>query len=407
MRSILSGLLVAFLVLGARPLAAADPEDYERALADYKASYEERLSALEAEVAKMRGELPPPRGEEGGERSDPPILSLRGFGQMQYAVEQIRPRMGYHRDSENQFALGDLDLFITSQIAEDVTFLNELLFEFLEDGENRIDVERLLLRYQAADWFVVSAGRSHTALGYWNQRYHHGTWLQATADRPLIFEFEDEGGILPMHFVGIELGGTVELGQSSLSYAAALANGRGRLAEPIQLIEDEDDSKLVSLSATLSPFEDFGFGFTVLSDRIPAAPDLDPSRRRSIDELIYGGHVFYQVHPYDLVAELVAIRHDDQTSGSVFDHYGGYVQLGRAFGAWMPYYRYDFLNIGGGDPFYMDFTTGEPMVEDTIQHTLGLRWNVRSYLALKAEYRLMRARSRRAGTAVVQASFAF
>jgi hypothetical protein len=47
----------------------------------------------------------------------------------------------------------------------------------------------------------VVVGRFHSAIGYSNTAYHHGTWLQTTTGRPLLFQFEDQGGILPIHNV--------------------------------------------------------------------------------------------------------------------------------------------------------------------------------------------------------------
>ena len=40
-------------------------------------------------------------------------------------------------------------------------------------------------------WFKVAAGRFHTALGYWNETYHHGTYLHTSITRPVAVRFED------------------------------------------------------------------------------------------------------------------------------------------------------------------------------------------------------------------------
>jgi hypothetical protein len=61
----------------------------------------------------------------------------------------------------------------------------------------------------------------HTPLGYWNQYYHHGAWFQATATRPEMYLFEDDGGILPVHEIGIEASGTAGLGPSTWATARA------------------------------------------------------------------------------------------------------------------------------------------------------------------------------------------
>ena len=67
-----------------------------------------------------------------------------------------------------------------------------------------VDVERLQIAYRWSDALRLTAGRGHTALGYWNESYHHGKLLQPTVERPEVLKFEDDGGILPVHFVGLE-----------------------------------------------------------------------------------------------------------------------------------------------------------------------------------------------------------
>jgi hypothetical protein len=387
----------------------AQDSDIARLLADFKADYESRLAALEEEVAHLRGS-PPPGLPAHQERTDPPVLALRGFGNVDYGATDRRGRVsGAPLDTTNSFVLGDLDLFLTSQVANDISFLAETLLEFQEDGSTVVDVERLLIRYDAADWLALSVGRGHSAIGYWNRRFHHGPWLQTTADRPVIYRFEDEGGLLPLHFVGAQLEGTVELGDSGLSYAMVLGNGRGETFDEIQLVDDADSPKAITLTAVLNPRaeQDWGLGFSAHRGSIPEAPELSLDRRRRIDESILGGFMFYEVDPFEFLAEMQFLRHMDGTTGRTFHHSGGYVQIARAFDAWKPYYRYDYQRLESGDPYYADPATASPLLESTVEHTLGLRWDIRSYLALKAELRYSRSSSERARTALVQSSFAF
>lgn len=397
--------------------SAADEADFARALADHKADYEQRLSALEAEVAMLRQARGPTLGAtmsatSWGPEAGPPRLKLQGFGHVQYDTSRETPRGGGATESTNHFTVGAIDLFISSQIAEDVSFFTETEWDFSAKGSGKLDVERVILKFDVVPWFNISAGRGHTALGYWNQTFHHGTWLQTTTERPLIYAFNSAGGILPIHFVGLEFSGDFETQLGLLSYRANVANGRSEVLGQEQMKLDGNDPKMLSLMATLEPREDLGIGFNVLSDRIPGDPGLDPvgmSRAKRIDELILGAHTYYVAYPYDLIAEILAVQHDDHTSGQEFNHYGGYVQLGYALGLWKPYYRFDFLNINSGDPYFMDFPSGTPRegVEDTIQHTVGLRWDLRTYLALKAEYRYLRGATLRDGATRLQASFAF
>ena len=406
----LSVMLVSALFPGVQ--SAADEADFARALADHKADYEQRLSALEAEVASLRQGRGPTMGATSWEpEAGPPKLQLRGFGHVQYDTARERPRGGGARESTNHFTVGAIDLFISSQIAEDVSFFTETEWDFSAEGKGKLDVERVILKFDVVPWFNISGGRGHTALGYWNQTFHHGTWLQTTTERPLIYAFNSDGGILPIHFVGLEFAGNIDTKLGLVSYLANVANGRSEVLGEEQMKVDGNDSKMLSLMVTLEPKEDLGIGFSVLSDRIPGDPALDPSRAKRIDELIFGAHTYYQAYPYDFIAEILAVQHDDHTSSQDFNHYGGYVQLGYALGLWKPYYRFDFLNIKSGDPYFTDFTAAplQPIrgAETTVQHTVGLRWDLRTYMALKAEYRYLRGSTLRDGATTVQASFAF
>lgn len=120
---------------------------------------------------------------------------LRGFGHAEYGAAWNKPSgPGSGISGSNQFGIGGVDLFIASDIGNGFSFLNETVFEF--DGDEAIlDVERVLLKYEFQEWINLKIGRGHTGLGIWKSRYHHGIWLQTTADRPLIYSFEDDGGI--------------------------------------------------------------------------------------------------------------------------------------------------------------------------------------------------------------------
>ena len=49
---------------------------------------------------------------------------------------------------------------------------------------------------------MLEVGRFHTDIGYWNTAFHHGLWLQIPVERPHVLRFEDDGGLVPVHWVG-------------------------------------------------------------------------------------------------------------------------------------------------------------------------------------------------------------
>lgn len=90
---------------------------------------------------------------------------------------------------------------------------------FLNNHEN--EFERLTIGAQINNETLVWFGRFHTPLGIWNTTYHHGVYLQTSIKRPSIVEYEDDGGILPLHTTGflINLDKVTDSGQYVLDLA--------------------------------------------------------------------------------------------------------------------------------------------------------------------------------------------
>src|ERR1700756_2426141 len=138
------------------------------------------------------------------------LLRIRGFGDVTLHGDN-------QKGDTSSFSLGQLNLFVTSDISDKFKFLSEIVFEGGPDniyGTTRgqannfaVDLERLLLQYSHNDYFNLAVGRYHTAIGYYNTAYHHSTWFQTTEERPFVFEFEDRGGVLPIHNVGASASG--------------------------------------------------------------------------------------------------------------------------------------------------------------------------------------------------------
>jgi hypothetical protein len=321
-----------------------------------------------------RHDVPPAPDEATVEElSPPPRLLLRGFGNIDYRYED--------GELPNTFVLGQLDLFMTSELADDVSVLAEIVFEGKPGEEERtIDVERYEMKYSPHDAFNVALGRMHTVLGFWNQTYHHGTWFQTTAARPEIYRFEDESGVLPIHEVGLRIFGAQSLPGLRLHYAASISNGRAANASDVITVQDPNDHKAVNLWLGISPKAVPGlqFGGVFHGDRIPPDPTR-PRRENEMTERIWGGFAVYQKAPLELLSEAFKIRHQDRVTSEVFDTTGLYAQAAYAVGKFKPYYRYDRVRGVGKDPYY------PTSVRDASKHTLGVRFDPRDRLALKLD----------------------
>jgi len=275
------------------------------------------------------------------------------------------------------FGLGQFDTFITSKLAERWSFLSEAVFEF--DNDFVVDVERLMVTYRASEQFEVSAGKHHTPFGYWNTAYHHGTLLQPTIARPLMFKFEDDGGPLPVHTTGVMAAGR-NITSLHLGYDVMIGNGIGSTP-----ISDNNPAKSVTIALHSQVTSVLRIGASYYHDRISAgtaalsgAASLAESLRRAM----YGGFVAYLGPRYEAVGEYQRVTDEGATAGrrnsDLYYVYGG-VRLGEL----TPYAEFNDLRFAVGDP-YLDSGNRRLGV-------VGARYDFASTTALKAEYHRARA----------------
>jgi len=276
------------------------------------------------------------------------------------------------------FGLGQFDTFITSKLAERWSFLSEAVFEF--DNDFVVDVERLMVTYRASEQFEVSAGKHHTPFGYWNTAYHHGTLLQPTIERPLMFKFEDDGGPLPVHTTGVMAAGR-NVTSLHLGYDVMIGNGIGSTP-----ISDNDPAKSVTIALHSQITSVLRIGASYYHDRIStgtlalSGTALAESLRREM----YGGFVAYLGPRYEVSGEYQRVTDEGATAGrrnsDLYYVYGG-VRLGE----FTPYAEFNDLRFAVGDPY---FDSGNRRLG-----VVGARYDFASTTALKVEYH----RTRRSG----------
>ncbi len=122
------------------------------------------------------------------------------------------------------FNVGSLDFYLTPQFDNNVKGLVEIIFETTPAGEVATDLERMQMGYSFNDNATVWAGRFHTPYGYWNTGFHHGAQIQTAVLRPRFLDFEDKGGILPAHMVGLMANGKFRAGEGKITYDAFAGN---------------------------------------------------------------------------------------------------------------------------------------------------------------------------------------
>lgn len=310
------------------------------------------------------------------------LLRIRGFGDI-----------SLHGDTQKgdttSFSLGQLDLFVTSDVSDKFRFLGEIVFEGGPDkiygtteGQRNtfgVDLERYLLQYSHNDYFNLSAGRGHTAIGYYNTAYHHSSWLQTTTGRPFLYEFEDRGGILPVHMVGVSLSGQIPSGSLGLHYVAEAGNGRASRTpleeEPVQNELDDQNHKAYNLAAFVRPegLRGFQSGLSFYRDV------LVPANSPRIGETILAAHAVLIRPKFEFLNEALLDRHTLFGTSSVFNTPGFYTQMSRQWSSYRPYFRYQYMNVASNEPVF-------PGVALRHGPTAGLRFDASESLALKFQY---------------------
>jgi hypothetical protein len=278
--------------------------------------------------------------------------------------------------------------------------LTELVFEVHPNNEFEEDLERVLLQYSANDYLTLSAGRYHTAIGYYNTAYHHTTWFQTTTDRPFLFRFEDEGGILPSHNVGVSATGQIPSGRLGLHYVAEVGNGRrsNSLADqPVQNVVDENNHKAVNFAIFARPEKVRGLQVGASAYR----DVLYPANALKIGESIWDVYAIVERPKFEWLNEGLLIRHSPQGLAHVFNTPGFYTQLSRRFGSYRPYVRYQYVNASDQEPIF-------PRVGLRTGPTAGIRYDVNESVALKLQYDYTMLRREESNSALaLQVGFTF
>lgn len=359
-----------------------------------------------APAPEMISALPPPSY---------PNLQFHGFGDIDYVAANRSANInaqttgvnynnpgGSAAGSYNSFLLGEFDLFLTSQLAENLSVLNETVIGAGSDNEWGLDIERLELQWRPKDWFNVDVGRFHTALGYYNTAFHHGTWFQTAVARPSFLEYEDSGGLLPVHTVGLSINGNIPSGKWNLAYFIEVGNGRAYTTHgnPVQNIIDGNGFKAVNFSLLAKPdwFPGGQFGAGIYHDIVT------PDGLARTDELIPNAHIVYHNSAWELMLEGFLIRHKPLNESA---HYSpmAYAQISRKFGLFTPYGRFTYVNASTQDMIYTSILNQGGL---HCGPSLGLRYDVSSFVALKAQYDYMIDTNQKDGSALtLQAAFTF
>lgn len=297
------------------------------------------------------------------------------------------------------FHAGSLDLYLTPQIGTRVKSLIELVVEFDEAGGS-IDMERIQIGYTFSDALTLWGGRFHTPFGLWNTSFHHGANLQTSITRPRFIDFEDGGGLIPAHSVGLWANGKVALGAGKLSYDAYVANGpsiRERRLDP-NTFTDANADKMVGFNVGYAPHGAMSglsvglHGFRTNVGEYSAGDALRATTRvRAL-----GAYVGYDMREWEVFGEYYRFRNADADAVPGLASHAGFLHVGRNFGALTPYARYERASLDPRDNYFRSLLTGRSFTH----LVFGARYALDANSSLKLELR----RSREAAAGLIDES---
>jgi hypothetical protein len=332
---------------------------------------EARIEALERNLGQMAA----PHGEHGEAG-----IPVHGFADVGYHHSTL-PRDDNRKAG---FVLGNLDFFFTPNFGR-VKMLAELNFEVDEGGGLATDLERLQLGYTFSDAMTAWMGRFHTPYGYWNTAFHHGAQIQ-TVTRPRFLDFEDLGGILPAHSVGIWLNGRVRAGTGKIVYDAYVSNG-GRIVDRVlDFNAHRDDNSNKAVGGNLG--YRFGGALDGLLVGVHALQGQWDSytgeARESRTRLsLTGGYFYAEMNNWEGIGEYYRFRNKDLSGGTgTHPSWAAFVQVGHTFfDLWTPYYRWEKAALDQSDAYFASQDSGRTYS----RHVFGLKYSLNPNTALKFE----------------------
>lgn len=334
----------------------------------------ERLEAVEQKVT----DLVENAGKSQGERGIP----VHGFADVGFG----KASAGAGINHANGFAIGTLSFYLAPQFTDRTKALIELAFEGdSAGGVIATDLERLQFGYTVNDAATLWLGRFHTPFGFWNTAYHHGAQIQTSALRPRFIDFEDKGGIVPTHMVGVLASGLIPVGKGKVVYDAYLGNGSRIVDDALDpnITRDDNSNKALGFnlgyrfSGRLSGLQTGGHISTQQVNSYAGGALLNRTRVNML-----GGYAVYENEPWEIISELYSFRNKD-LSGGTGNHssWAGFVQGGYIFGDWLPYARLEKTSLSKNDSYFVNQASGRSYS----RYALGVRYELNEYAVLKLE----------------------
>lgn len=318
-------------------------------------------------------------------------IPIHGFMDVGFSNNSMKDPIAYPKG----FNVGALSFYLTPHFGDNVKALVEPNFEVTPGGAVATDLERLQIGYTFSDTATLWGGRFHTPYGYWNTAFHHGAQIQTSVLRPRFLDFEDKGGILPAHMVGLWGTGKARAGRGKFTYDVFVGNGpkiamTAPAAAPsatnlgildINQAGDNNHQAMVGFN--------LGYEFSGRLDGLRLAVhslrgdvDDDSLQANKTEVKMVGGSVAYLENNWEVMGEYYRFNDKDK-SGTTGTHnsWADYLQIGRGFNNLTPYVRFERTVLNQLDNYFNAQASGQSYA----RQALGLRYNLNQKAALKFE----------------------
>jgi hypothetical protein len=351
----------------------------------------ERMKAMENKLEAIQTELTQVTEGMAKRSSAEDGLPIHGFMDVGFATNSWGTSAG-----PMGFNGGALSFYLSPHFGDRVKALVEPNFEVTPEGAVATDLERLQIAYTFSDAATLWTGRFHTPYGYWNTAFHHGAQIQTSVLRPRFLDFEDKGGILPAHMVGLWDTGKFNAGEGKLTYDVFAGNGpKIVLADPtappaptnlgtldINFAGDNNHQAMVGFN--------LGYEFSGNMDGLRLAVhgvrgDVDDNAPMQFNKTglnMLGGSAVYLSDAWEVMSEYYGFNDKDK-SGSSGTHKSkaGYLQVATSFNRLTPYVRFERVILDQADNYFSMQASGQSYA----RQALGLRYTLNQKAALKFE----------------------
>lgn len=290
--------------------------------------------------------------------------------------------LGTYEKEKVNFALGEQDLFITSELHDKISFLGESVFKYSASSPTFFDVsiERIVIKYNVKGNHNLLFGKHHTPINYWNDTYHHGRVFFPTIYRPLLFS----ANIIPLHTTGISLQGH-DFGKLKWGYDVMIGNGLGSTD-----VSDNDKHKSITAAFHCKPLNGLRLGASYYLDNIATNVDSTTIHSHStggntinpmhpdIKQQLAAGSVAYFGKKFEFLCEATFAFNSTDSLGTSTSM-GMYAYAGiKIKEKFVPYVRFDLLNFDNKELYYVK--------NNTTSFVVGMRYEVNYLTVVKLEY---------------------